>query len=339
MTQSPEKQSSWIVSPAFDLFFVINIWWIVLSLPIFAMTSGDSPLAFWQIYFLTTPHRWLTLFLVASDPDRRSGRGRLFLGIAVAYALIVCGVRSFSGAFLCLAFIDYVWNAWHFASQHAGILRIYGRKGGGGHADLERWVIRIFITYVPLRLAGWTTGWTESYPQAASLLPLLDFAILALPLFLIALELSNRPWERIGKVLYLVSITLMYGALLLAVRNEWRRWMIALTPANAAFHAVEYMAIVTFYAHRRETRGSAGLFQAAARSWFVVLLSFVVVSGIVAGLADEMTGLHPKLGISIEQLWLGANLWAAFLHYTYDGMIWKLRRPDTAKTLGVEVTG
>jgi hypothetical protein len=27
------------------------------------------------------------------------------------------------------------------------------------------------------------------------------------------------------------------------------------------------------------------------------------------------------------------------LHYTYDGMIWKLRRPATAKVLGVEVAG
>jgi hypothetical protein len=31
---------------------------------------------------------------------------------------------------------------------------------------------------------------------------------------------------------------------------------------------------------------------------------------------------------------MGANIWAAFLHYAYDGMIWKLRRPETAKALG-----
>jgi hypothetical protein len=28
--------------------------------------------------------------------------------------------------------IDYVWNAWHFGSQHAGGLRMYARKVGGG---------------------------------------------------------------------------------------------------------------------------------------------------------------------------------------------------------------
>jgi hypothetical protein len=28
------------------------------------------------------------------------------------------------------------------------------------------------------------------------------------------------------------------------------------------------------------------------------------------------------------------NLWAAMVHYAFDGMIWKLRRPETARVLG-----
>ena len=31
-------------------------------------------------------------------------------------------LRLVSGGFLCLLLIDYVWNSWHFAAQHAGIL-------------------------------------------------------------------------------------------------------------------------------------------------------------------------------------------------------------------------
>ena len=33
--------------------------------------------------------------------------------------------------------------------------------------------------------------------------------------------------------------------------------------------------------------------------------------------------------------WQGLNLWAAMVHYAFDGMIWKLRRPETAAALGV----
>ena len=39
-------------------------------------------------------------------------------------------------------------------------------------------------------------------------------------------------------------------------------------------------------------------------------------------------------GGPIPAWWIGLNLWAALLHYAYDGMIWKLRRPATAQALG-----
>jgi hypothetical protein len=40
------------------------------------------------------------------------------------------------------------------------------------------------------------------------------------------------------------------------------------------------------------------------------------------------------LGTTLDNWWVGANLAAAFLHYTYDGLIWKLRSPATAAALG-----
>ena len=198
--------------------------------------------------------------------------------------------------------------------------------------------MRIFVTYVCLRLAGWTTGWTEDVTAAGRMLDIVDLAVFLLPVILLSMEFSNRPWQRPGKIIYLASVLVMYGALLLAVRNGWHRWIIALTPANAAFHAVEYMAVVTFYARRRETHGSAGLFQTMARSWSLVLIVYVVCLGIFAESAERTTeGIWSGQTITLSELWVGINLWAAFLHYAYDGTIWKLRRPETAKTLGVEL--
>jgi hypothetical protein len=338
-SQQPESTiNPWIVSPAFDLLFIANVWWVVLSLPFFVVADGTSPVSFWQIYFLTTPHRWLTLLLVATDPDRRVGKGGFLFALAVIFGLVICGTHALTGAFTCLALIDYIWNAWHFASQHGGVLRIYGRKGGGGRPKAETRIMRIFVTYVCLRLAGWTTGWTEDITAAATFLDLLDLAVFLLPLVLLSMEFSNRPWQRIGKIIYLMSVLLMYGALLLAVRNGWHRWIIALTPANAAFHAVEYMAIVTFYARRRESHGSVSLFQTMARSWSQVLVIYVICLGIFSEFAERTTqGIWSDQAITLSELWVGANLWAAFLHYAYDGTIWKLRRPDTAKALGVEL--
>ena len=76
--------------------------------------------------------------------------------LAVLSPTVVGGAWLVTGTFTCLALVDYVWNAWHFAAQHGGILRIYSRKAGGGRPRLETIGVRTFVTYTSLRLAGWT---------------------------------------------------------------------------------------------------------------------------------------------------------------------------------------
>ena len=169
--------SAWVVSPAFDLLFLINAWWLTALLPGFLSVERTPHIEFWQIYFLTTPHRWITLFLVATDPDRRTGRNWLFASIAVVGLLVVGAVWLGTGGFLCLLLVDYVWNSWHFAAQHAGILRMYSRKAGAGRPWLETWGLRSIVFYTSLRLAGWSTGWTENWPAASTGLTLLDAAV------------------------------------------------------------------------------------------------------------------------------------------------------------------
>src|SRR5262245_16152270 len=321
---SQAGRCAWLVSPGFDLLFVSNVLWPLALIPWLGGEHG-TPLSFWQLYFLTTPHRWATLLLVATDPDRREGRGKLFVGIALAFGVVVGGDYLWTGAFLCLALVDFVWNSWHFASQHAGVLRMYSRKVGGGSAWLERHGLRLFIFYSALRLAGWTTGWLDSDPDRRELLRTLDLLLLTLPVALLAVQI--RGWSRlhVGKGIYLFSVCALYVGLLLSVRNGYTPLTVALTIASAIFHATEYLAVVTHYARRRCDHGSVAPFQWAARNWRPVLFGFILALG----------AFESSLGKDSGPLWIGLNLWAAFLHYAYDGMIWKLRRPATAAVLGV----
>jgi hypothetical protein len=318
--------TAWIVSPAFDLLFLANLPWLLALVPGFVAAEGTPHVAFWQLYFLTTPHRWITLFLVALDPDRREGRPGRFLGLALLALLVVAGVKLATGAFLCLLLVDYVWNGWHFASQHFGVLRIYSRKAGGGWPRLERHGLRLFVFYVIARTAGWSTGWLEASPDGLALLRGLDLAALALPAGLLAVELLDHPARRPGKVAYLASVCGLYAALLLALGSGHTVLVLALTTASALFHAVEYLALVTHYAWRRRATGSAGLFRTLAERWLLVLAGYVVVFGLLAVVLQQLG----------TEVWLGLNLWAAFLHYAYDGLIWKLRRPATARALGAD---
>lgn len=315
-----------MAGPAFDLLFLANLGWPLLLLPgLLPEGSRELHTEFWAVYFLIAPHRWLTLVLVATDPDRREGRGPLFVGLAVAAAAVVAAVYAFTGAFVCLAVLDYLWNAWHFASQHQGVLRLYDRKCGGGLQWLERHGLRLFLTYTLVRTVGWVTGWLDG--DARQGLGLADLALLTVPVALLGANLRVLSRRRLPKLVYLTSVLTLYGLLLLALRNDWQGGVIALTAAASLFHATEYLAVVSHYARGRKRGGSPGLFHRMAGLWLGLLGAYAVLLGLVgAWMADPTAG--------VPSLWIGMNLWAAFLHYAYDGLIWKLRRPATAAALG-----
>jgi hypothetical protein len=336
MPASAGTSPGWIVGPAFDVLFFANLGWLLLLVPGFVSEGGGTHVQFWQIYFLTTPHRWITLVLVATDPSRREGRTWLFVLLAVLALVVVWGVWLSTGAFVCLLLIDYLWNGWHFASQHAGVLRIYSRKAGGGRPWLEREGLRFFLFYTIARTAGWSTGWLEDTPSGMQTLEAIDLGMLVVPALLLVLELKDDPRRHIPKLIYLVSVIGLYSSLLLALRGHHAALILALTAAGALFHAVEYLALVTHYAWRQGTHGvanasgsasqSVSLFRQMAERWLAFLATYIMLLGFGAWLMEGW------------ELWLGLNLWAAFLHYAYDGLIWKLRQPSTAQALGAEIS-
>jgi hypothetical protein len=52
------------------------------------------------------------------------------------------------------------------------------------------------------------------------------------------------------------------------------------------FHSLEYLALVSFYAKRRQEVGSHGLFREMAWHWGAVLAWFVVISGMLYTLGN-----------------------------------------------------
>jgi hypothetical protein len=299
--------AGWLVSPAFDLVFVANLGWLLLLVP-GAATETDTVASFWQIYFLTLPHRWITLFLVALDPDPRAGRAPKLLGTALVALAFVVGVYFGTGGLTCLAVVDFVWNAWHFGAQHSGILRMYSLKAGAGPSIVERWGLRIFVCYTLLRTAAWTTGWTIG-----------DAAL-------------ERSRNGVDTFAILLPAAVLFAALFNGRKTFGRiAYVLPLMAASALFHAAEYLAIVSIYANRRRSVGSPGHFRALAESWPTFLLLYVVTLG---SLGVVLEGTGPQWA----EIWLAVNVWAALVHYAFDGMIWKLRTPDTARALGAEAT-
>ncbi len=323
---SEPAKSPWIHSPVFDILFIANVSWVLLMIPAI-IHAGSGTVDFWQVYYLVMPHRWMTLFLVATDRDRRDNHGRLLFSIVLGLAVIVGGSYWSSGAFLCLGFIDYIWNAWHFSSQHTGILRIYSRKTDLGNEWLERHGLRAFIVYAILRTAGGMVWSTSQLSYAMPLLHWLDFAILAIPLLILFIHWKSWQKSHLAKSVYLMSMLTLYIGYLVAGHFELDAWILCFATAASLFHAIEYLAIVSHYALRRQQIGSADIIRELGKRWGLVLSIFLVGLG-------SFGWWITTLSAELQMIWQGVNLWAAYTHYAFDGIIWKLRKPTTAKALG-----
>src|SRR5262249_42745173 len=71
----------WLFGPWVDALLIANIAWPLLVLLQAGEGFGSRPgLQFWQVYYVTTPHRWITLAIVFLDRERFRERRRMFLG-------------------------------------------------------------------------------------------------------------------------------------------------------------------------------------------------------------------------------------------------------------------
>jgi hypothetical protein len=307
---------AWLFGPWFDALLVANVAWPLVVLAQFGDGfGGRSGLQFWQVYYVTTPHRWITLLIVFLDRERFAPRRGLFLGVAATIIAVCAGVRLTTGGLTCLMAIDYVWNAWHFAAQHHGVYRIYDRLGDPQRVSglaIEKWAMRAFLLYVILRVASAT--WSD--PVADAYLRAVDWIVLAVPVWLLLRDWGRAPTNAPGRALYLVSVIGLYLALLWAVHDHRPGLVLWLATASALFHATEYLSLVSWSVRqRRASSGRMGALGLLVPRWGLALAVFVLVIGAGGWFLDQ----------SYIEIWLLLNVIVAFMHYAYDGLIW--RRP------------
>jgi hypothetical protein len=312
LTRAP---AGWLVSPWFDALFIANVAWpLLILLQLDEGFNGRAGLQFWQVYFVTTPHRWITLLLVFLDGERFQARRGTFLSLAAVVVAVCLGVRLTTGALTCLLAIDYVWNAWHFAAQHHGIFRIYGRLGEAppdAPLTLEKWLLRGFLLYVALRIASAT--WVE--PAWERWLQRGDWIAAIAPVWLLVRHAVLARTGSPGSLLYLSSVLVLYSSLLWAVHEHRLGLVLCLATASALFHATEYLSVVTWSVWRRHAvlQGRMGLLGHLAPRWGIALSVFVLILGSAGWFLDR----------GFMEGWLTINVIVAFLHYAYDGLIWR----------------
>lgn len=315
-TDETFEPTAWLISPAMDLLFLANLGWpLVFLLEFWGGFEAHEGVVFWQIYFVTTPHRWITLLLVFGDRQLADRFGRLFLGLLVLVVSLCLTVRFTTGALTCLLTLDYVWNAWHFAAQHHGVYRIYGRLKPAGSlrfASWEKWAMRLMVVYAALRIAGWS--WP--FVTLDNWLNRADWCVLGVPCVLIFREVAGSSRFHLGRIAYLISVCLLYSAMILAIHYRRLDLVLMLATASALFHATEYLTIVSWRVINRRHSNREDLLGLLMPRWGLTLLLFAGILG----------WLSWQLSTQTLKFWLLLNVMVAFLHYTYDGLIWKRKR-------------
>lgn len=345
---APPPPRTWLFSPTFDLLFVANLgwpliilvgllltFWIPRSLGGFgleAFTQAPDPLIFFQFYILSTAHRWATPFLVFLDreyfwrkPLKFGGLGLLLVGIGlVLVPLSSLYDQSFgmNNPLVLLMMIDYVWNTWHFAAQHAGISRIYGRRVQPDQAqqsvEFEKMAIRLVALWFFFRFAlflGSQTPLLDASPIKPYIpwLGLLDPLAAGPAVWLLITQVRDYRAGYQGRLVYTASVVAQYSTLLILLDIGWDKLLMAGLLANAIFHATEYLAVVTWSVQRK----SAGVWRYLVPRWGVTLLAFCAALGFGSWLLVRHS----------PYTWVLLTLLVSYLHYAYDGMIWKAPRP------------
>ncbi len=326
------SKSGFLFSPALDLFFIANLYWpILLLVDCFGGVTTHQSLLFWQIYFVTAPHRWITLILVGVDHHKGRDRRTQFFAFGTAILLGCLCLKMGTGSLLCLGVIDYVWNAWHFASQHHGIFRIYQRQACSlgiqrsvekrrGTIFIEKAFFRGFMLYVIARVAGW--GWSEGPFDGFAWVSNVDWIVLAIPAVLVCrqcVKYALRDESSIASTTYLTSVMALFASLLIASHYENSQYVVALALASAVFHSLEYMSIVTWSMSGNRDRKNPSPLVRLSQMWLLFLIVFVVVIGLG----------NYAVSRGYFELWVFINIVVAFWHYCFDGMIWRSRRSSS----------
>lgn len=273
-------------------------------------------------------------------------RWRFLLAPPIVFTLALwCARRDLHG----LLFLVFTWDIWHVLMQQYGFLRIYDAKSGridtlaawGDRAVSICWYIT-FIAISPhythnLLLRGYSAGLPALAPETLEVLRRAMIGLSAVVSVLYA-GWHVRRWRRgqAPNLRKLAALACFLGA----------TWYLYVAYADftvgfavwSAFHCLQYYGIVWVFNRHRVTRPGAVTrflgFLFRPRPALVVLYAAMILAyGGINWMAREL----PR-GLGLEIL-MAFIVTSGTLHYYYDGFIWRVREPETRRSLAIDAGG
>ena len=295
-------------------------------------------------------HQPLTLLLVYGDGAQFRLNRKLFTWappVAVVALAVGVGLNLW-----ILVPVAAVWNAVHTLQQRYGLLRIHARKSGYGHPRLDRAVIFVpFAAVVAVAAAlpstaqqingladqlggGQNSGAAREIVSARPVL-----LVLAVPLVLAAAAVlaayvrqeaaaARRGEADAGKWVYLAGTLTLIGSALIDPA--------AGLAAYIASHALEYVIIVVRTLRSRySARPGTVPPPRPASALAVIAATPLRRTGLLATFLGAFCVLDLwSRGVLPPAVYLTAIYSVGLLHFLFDAVIWKTRRPAVVASFG-----
>ncbi len=341
MYPSQQKNLPWIGGPVTDLFFFSFGWVLVfLAFVLLRETGNRNPgwgIIVTAVLMVNILHRHATFPLVYADPEQFQMRKGAYIGLPLFFlALTTFSVLYGKPLFSILLVASVFWTMYHTLAQKVGMLRIYSRRGGYGKAWLDKAVVYSWFFVLFFHLG--------SMPEIRNRITRLAVAGKVLARML-------EPIATILPFLVVVSFVIALGITFLYLREEWahRRpfswpknlFLLSLLMIYSSFyydffagyvifgfsHALEYLAFVSLFTRRKylhRSPESSPLAKIARRQalWLGIFCLALLALFLPWRLISYYTLTWYIVGSS-------------FLHFIYDGWIWKIRDQKVGQPLGI----
>jgi hypothetical protein len=334
------SRTGWLRHPAFDL--VMAFGWLpfygwLLSTPL----AGDVHAAAYKPAFktavaaalsITFIHRHFVYFLFFGDPKQRQQHPRSLWLVPLLVVVIVVPAKVWSSSVWSVLLVAVgAWNIFHTLMQRHGLARAYAVKSGGGletqaHGKRDRAV----LFSATLFIAAWVTAFRQDtfWGQAAKAFahiriindhPLLRYGIVVIAGVVLMTywvpwlraEQQATPTTRLPRLTWLASTVGILATFVL--HGPIIGYMVF-----GVAHSIEYILFVFMMANKRHSNGDRAIgVRALGPPMMFTLVSAMLLVAFVA--AREVWTL-PIFTIYYFS--------TSIMHFYYDGIIWKLRRPE-----------
>ena len=347
-TFSSLSRQSWIISPLADGFFLIGSAVLVGGAFLIAQMLGQAHgLAIFVLYVMATGHHLPGFLRIYSDPELfRQYRWRFVL-----LPPLIVGLSFLLAAYdlHALLLITFLWGLWHGMMQVYGFARIYDAKRGQISPLMARLDWSLCLSWFLLLSFGSTFYADDFRTRAAAagssylaellLSPVVIQLLTGVTALITVLHLTYTVWcwsqGRPVSILKFLLLGSSIGLFAVSYRLLVNDKLVGLAVWEA-FHDIQYYAIVWAFTRRR---GEHSPLSAWGRMLFQPRLGFVLAYLLLIALYGFIDyGSRTLVDVATGDSLRPVLVASAFLHFYFDGFIWKIRRRSVRRDLNIQAS-